>query len=584
MSLYTRERVAFPAAKQRTRPALSSSPRVGLSANHSPNTAQAVGPVLLNARAHVRHSPVNLANLNLCLAKYPNRKAALELQSGFEAGFRIGFSGVRKARESRNQKSVMDNKRVACEKIRKEIKLNRVAGPFEAPPMADLHCSPLGLVPKKQVIGEQLEYRLIHNLSYPKGESVNDNISHELCTVKYARFDSAVVLMQAAGINCDLAKSDIKSAFRLLPVHPLDYSLLGFKCEGKYYYDRALPMGCSISCNKWEMFSTFIEWYLKSRVAEGNAMHYLDDFLFVGADGSNECANLLSDFHTVCSILGVPIANEKTEGPVKKLVFLGLLLDSEKQTVEVPRDKLQELREKINKALSQKKIQLKALQSLIGSLNFVCRAVGPGRPFLRRLICSTKGLKQPLHVTRVTAAMKDDLHMWLKFLDRFNGVSLFREVAWTSNGDYEFYTDAAASIGLGIYVKGKWAQARWNGRFKNETSNNNITFLELFPIVAAVNMFGDIIRNKRVLFHCDNAAVCEIISSQTSKCDRVMDLVRPLVLDCLRLNVIIKARHIRGLDNKLADSLSRFQMQTFHQAAPQADALPTTIPDYLWQL
>ena len=157
-------------------------------------------------------------------------------------------------------------------------------------------------------------------------------------------------------------------------------------------------------------------------------------------------------------------------------------------------------------------------------------------------------------------------------------------MAWTSNGDYEFYTDAAASIGLGIYVKGKWAQARWNGRFRNETSNNNITFLELFPIVAAVNMFGDIIRNKRVLFHCDNAAVCEIISSQTSKCDRVMDLVRPLVLDCLRLNVIIKARHIRGVDNKLADSLSRFQMQTFHQAAPQADALPTTIPDYLWQL
>ena len=188
---------------------------------------------------------------------------------------------------------------------------------------------------------------------------------------------------------------------------------------------------------------------------------------------------------------------KKTEGPVKKIVFLGLLLDSEKQTVEVPRDKLEELKAKINKTLSLKKVQLKALQSLIGSLNFVCRAVGPGRPFLRRLIVSTKGLKQPHHVTRVTAAMKSDLHMWLKFFDKFNGVSLFRDVAWTSNGDYEFFTDAAASIGLGIYVKEKWAHARWDGHFKNEILNSNITFLELFPIVAAVNMFRDIIRNQK---------------------------------------------------------------------------------------
>ena len=225
------------------------------------------------------------------------------------------------------------------------------------------------------------------------------------------------------------------------------------------------------------MFSTFIEWQLKDRVSAGSVMHYVDDFLFEVADGSNERAHLLSDFHALCATLGVPIANEKTKGPVKKIVFLGLLLDAAKQTVEVPRDKLEELKTKIRNMLSLKKVHLKALQSLIGSLNFVSRAVAPGRPFLRRIIASTIGLKQPHHVTRVTAAMKGDLYMWLEFLDKFNGVSLFRDMAWTSNGDYEFFTDAAASIGLGIYVKGKWAHARWDGRFKSETQNNNITFL-----------------------------------------------------------------------------------------------------------
>ena len=105
----------------------------------------------------------------------------------------------------------------------------------------------------------------------------------------------------------------------------------------------------------------------------------------------------------------------------------------------------------------------------------------------------------------------------------------------------EFFTDAAASIGMGIYLGGKWAQAKWGTHFPNETSSNNITFLEYFPILVALHIFSDKIKNKKVLFHCDNAAVVEIISKQTCKCPRVMDLVCPLVLQCMKLNREIKA-------------------------------------------
>jgi hypothetical protein len=37
----------------------------------------------------------------------------------------------------------------------------------------------------------------------------------------------------------------LKSAFRLLPVYPGDYDLLGFKIEEKIYIDKYMPMGCS---------------------------------------------------------------------------------------------------------------------------------------------------------------------------------------------------------------------------------------------------------------------------------------------------------------------------------------------------
>lgn len=41
---------------------------------------------------------------------------------------------------------------------------------------------------------------------------------------------------------------DIKSAFRLVPVNPADFDLLGFSINALYYVEKCLPTGCSISC------------------------------------------------------------------------------------------------------------------------------------------------------------------------------------------------------------------------------------------------------------------------------------------------------------------------------------------------
>ena len=83
--------------------------------------------------------------------------------------------------------------------------------------------------------------------------------------------------------------------------------------------------------------------------------------------------------------------------------------------------------------MQMKKVSLKQLQSLIGSLNFACRAIAPGRAFLRWLIGSTIALKAPHLVTRVNNNMKADLNMWLEFLKNHNGVSVFRDQLWTTS-------------------------------------------------------------------------------------------------------------------------------------------------------
>ena len=133
------------------------------------------------------------------------------------------------------------------------------------------------MVPKKDK-----SFRLIQHLSHPHGSSINDCISENVCKVHYSSFDEAVKLVSSLGKGAFLGKMDIKSAFRLLPVNPSDYKLLGFSLEGKYYYDKCLPMGCSISCSLFEKFSTFLEWALKHRVGLANVLHYSDDFCLVG--------------------------------------------------------------------------------------------------------------------------------------------------------------------------------------------------------------------------------------------------------------------------------------------------------------
>ena len=53
---------------------------------------------------------------------------------------------------------------------------------------------------------------------------------------------------------------------------------------------------------------------------------------------------------------------------------------------------------------------------------------------------------------------------------------------------------------MGIYLKGKWAQAKWGDHFKAETEGNNITFLKYFPTLVALHIFGGEVRNKKVYF------------------------------------------------------------------------------------
>lgn len=94
-------------------------------------------------------------------------------------------------------------------KIKKEVFLKRVAGPFDFPPFPNLQVSPPGLIPKKDG-----DMRIIHHRYYPENVSVNNFIDPTACSVQYSNIDQAVKMIALAGRGAFLAKCDIKSAFR----------------------------------------------------------------------------------------------------------------------------------------------------------------------------------------------------------------------------------------------------------------------------------------------------------------------------------------------------------------------------------
>ena len=219
------------------------------------------------------NSPINIEFLATCLLNYPNRNLANYLLNGFLYGFDIGYSGPVSSCRPQNLLSARNNPQVINTSINTEIQRGHTSGPFMVPPVFPLNCSPLGAVPKKDG-----SHRIILDLSSPRGVSINDGILKEDFTVRYTSFDDAVDLVRHLGKDCELGKMDIKHAFRLCPVSPFDWSLLGMYWNGAFYIDTRLPFGSRSSPYIFNTFADALAWILIYVFSIPYLLHYLDDF------------------------------------------------------------------------------------------------------------------------------------------------------------------------------------------------------------------------------------------------------------------------------------------------------------------
>ena len=115
--------------------------------------------------------------------------------------------------------SATEHPQVIDDYLHNETSEGRIPGPFSLGTMPGIHTNRIGVIPKKHQLGK---WHLITDLSFPPDNSINDAVDPALCSLANISVDQVAITALQLGKGCLLAKVDIKAAYRLVPVHPLE--------------------------------------------------------------------------------------------------------------------------------------------------------------------------------------------------------------------------------------------------------------------------------------------------------------------------------------------------------------------------
>ena len=251
--------------------------------------------------------------------------------------------------------------------------------------------------------------------------------------------------------------------------------------------------------------------------------------------------------------------------------------------------------------IAKKKVKVFELERLAGYLNFLNKAVVPGRTFTRRMYAkfANLGLKslekigvkgsfkhyykiRKFHHVRLDNEFKNDCKIWIQFLYHINAVCRpYVDLAVTRKAEIlTLTTDASKGIrlGFGAYFFLDWLFGQWEFGYI-EQMDPSIEYLELYAVLVAIYAWSHRLCNGRFVIWCDNSAVCGMIKKGSTGCRNCSHLLRMLTLSNLIHNRKIFAEHITTEDNFLSDHLSRLRVEKFKKEAPEGiHSYPTHLP------
>ena len=220
-------------------------------------------------------------------------------------------------------------------------------------------------------------------------------------------------------------------------------------------------------------------------------------------------------------------------------------------TMEVTPERIKEIITELNAWNTKTAATRKEVESIIGKLQFASKCAKPGRTFIARLITWLRGMNRQRKY-KIPSEARKDLAWWGKFLEQYNGIS----VLWLTKipePDKLIASDACLK-GFGAVCGKEYLR----GEFTTQSSSTNIAHLEILAVLAAVRTWTSSLTGKYFWVHVDNEAVATVINSGASRDQTLQAALREILMIAAHNDFMIKAKHIKGVDNRIPDWLSRW--------------------------
>ena len=344
---------------------------------------------------------------------------------------------------------------------------------------------------------------------------------------------------------------DLKDAYLHVPVHPLFHRYLAFRYKGTDYCFKAMPFGLSTAPRVFTRITRVILAYLRSK---GRTIFaYLDDWLLL-ANSKEESIQFTSEVVSLLSSLGWVINHQKSALiPAQRVTYLGADLDLEKGFAFPSETRIDSIVSLASQISRQHPLRARIWLCFLGHLASLVEVLP---------LCRLRMRPLQLHVLRHFKPSQDPLSkkiphnpklskdlQWWSDPSNLKSGRCFREIRPLSS----MFTDASQS-GWGAVLGALALEGQWNEHEKNL----HINVLELRAVVNAVSHWKSVLAGHLLTVFTDNSTTMAYINRQGgTRSPHLCQETLTLFSICQSINLEVKASHLAGTTNTMADALSR---------------------------
>ena len=439
--------------------------------------------------------------------------------------------------------------------------------------------------------------RIILNLSAPLGRAVNEGIDNENFPTSMSSTSKWLEALHAAGRNCDMVKVDWSDAYKHVGVRPADINLQWFRWLGKNFAELCLIFGCKSSAGIFDRLAKVVLHIVRVRsgLPAVQVIQHLDDCCAAAADGDLRLHAFDAEFACVADKLGIKLAPrsdpDKSFGPSKQGVILGVFYDTAKWTWSMPHEKRCRLLHALRDTQVADFLTVEQCQSLVGKILHI-KALVPGGKFnLYHLLRAQNYSSDPKACVPLSSDIKRQFFFWFTMLRTCAEEAAIPDPSvFLPPWALQVYTDAAGGSyahvgrGAGAVTPGWWVYVPWSDAINQGRPTGDgrrldrvMSALELLGPLAALCAGADFCRGLPVTFHVDNSGSVFIFrKGYSTSCALSTTLVTALAdvaagLGC-RIN-ILKVRRCSSPLATTADALSKADFQRFWGLAAEQGGL-----------